>query len=294
VQNFKGGVSKSTTSKHLADYLALRGYRVLVVDCDPQASMSVMFDVNLEELVDETHTLSNYLSPRMDEADSFTKTIKRTAWPNIDICPANLGLQDTEWELTATIEEGPHAIAGAFRMLRIGLEEIRHDYDVIILDPPPAMGFLGVNTLTAADGLLIPVPARQLDYLSTIHFMQTAREAIGLVSKFDTSIDYGFIRVVCTMFQPNRTNEAQMLQVMEKTYAGQMLSTPILLSEEIKNAGISMSSIYEINKPYGSHQTYTRCRDNLNGVFREFEKDICKQWPSRLTQLGTDRLTEAA
>src|SRR3546814_3495047 len=102
----------------------------------------------------------------------------------------------------------------------------------IFLDPPPAMGFLGVNTLTAADGLLIPVPARQLDYLSTIHFMQTCREAMDLVSKFDTSIDYGFIRVVCTMFQPSRTNEAQMLQVMEKTYAGQMLSTPILLSEE--------------------------------------------------------------
>ncbi|WP_392375025.1 hypothetical protein [Sphingomonas panni] len=151
-----------------------------------------------------------------------------------------------------------------------------------------------MNTLTAADGLLIPVPARQLDYLSTIHFMQTCREAMDLVSKFDTSIDYGFIRVVCTMFQPNRTNEAQMLQVMEKTYAGQMLSTPILLSEEIKNAGLSMSSIYEINKPYGSHQTYTRCRDNLNMVFREIEKDICKQWPSRMAQVGTDRLTEAA
>src|SRR3546814_13677848 len=79
---------------HLADYLALRGYRVLVVDCDPQASMSVMFDVNLEALVDETHTLSNFLSPRIDEADSLRKTIQKTAWPNIDICPANLGLQE--------------------------------------------------------------------------------------------------------------------------------------------------------------------------------------------------------
>jgi Mrp family chromosome partitioning ATPase len=64
VQNFKGGVSKSTTSKHLADYLALRGYRVLVVDCDPQASMSVMFDVNLEELIDDTHTLSISFRPK--------------------------------------------------------------------------------------------------------------------------------------------------------------------------------------------------------------------------------------
>jgi chromosome partitioning protein len=190
--------------------------------------------------------------------------------------------------------QGHQAIAGAFRKLRIGLEEVRHDYDVIILDPPPAMGFLGINTLTAADGLLIPVPARQLDYLSTIHFMQTCKEALEQVSYYDPSIDYGFIRIVCTMFQPSRTNEAQMLRVMEKTYAGQLLATPILLSEEIKNAGIATSSIYEINKPYGSHQTYTRCRDNLNMVFRELEKDICKQWPSRMAQIGTDRLTEAA
>src|SRR3546814_9115316 len=78
VQNFKGGVSKSTTGKHLDDYLSLRGYRVLVVDCDPQASMSVMFEVNLEALVDETHTLTNFLSPRIDEADSLRKTIQKT------------------------------------------------------------------------------------------------------------------------------------------------------------------------------------------------------------------------
>src|SRR3546814_8115614 len=54
--------------------------------------------IYLEALVEETHTLSNFLSPRIDEADSLRKTIQKTAWPNIDICPANLGLQDTEWE----------------------------------------------------------------------------------------------------------------------------------------------------------------------------------------------------
>jgi chromosome partitioning protein len=73
-----------------------------------------------------------------------------------------------------------------------------------------------------------------------------------------------------------------------------MIKTPILLSEEIKNAGVLMSSIYEVNKPYGSHQTFTRCRDNLNMVFKEVEREICKQWPSRMTQIGTDKLTEAA
>ncbi|QAY80460.1 AAA family ATPase [Sphingosinicella sp. BN140058] len=294
VQNFKGGVSKSTTTKHLADYLALRGYRVLVVDCDPQASTSTMFDVDLEALLDDVDTLSNYLSPRVAEAESFKRTIRPTFWPNIDISPANLGLQDAEWELTASIEAGPQAIAGAFRKLRIGLDEVKHDYDVILLDPPPAMGFLGVNTLVAAHGLLVPVPARQLDYLSTIHFMETVKEAMRLVAKFDETIDYAFVRVVCTMLNPSRPNERRIHRIMEKTYAGRLLANPILHSEEIKNAGVAMSSIYEMNKAYGSHQTYLRCRDNLNAVFREVEEEIRRQWNSRSEELGGLRLTEAA
>src|SRR3546814_16056066 len=103
------------------------------------------------------------------------------------------------------------------------------------------MSFLGVNTLTAADGLLIPVPARQLDYLSTLHFMQTCREAMDLVSKFDTSIDYGFIRLVCTLFQPSSPKDAQMLPVMDKTYDAPMIPTQSLVPEDTKKTGIAMS-----------------------------------------------------
>src|SRR3546814_11440039 len=125
VQNFKGGVSKSTTGKHLADYLALRGYRVLVVDCDPQASMSVMFDVNLEALVDETHTLSNFLSPRIDEADSPRQTIQKTALPNVHLCPAKLGTHDTHLTLTATLQKRLSSNPGGFRLPRLALIEVR-------------------------------------------------------------------------------------------------------------------------------------------------------------------------
>lgn len=249
--------------------------------------MSVMFDVNLEALVDETHTLSNFLSPKIDEANSLRKTIQKTAWPNIDICPASLGLRvGTD----SNHRGGPTAIAGAFRMLRIGLEEVRRRRWVSSILPVHGHGREHVD---GRGRLADPVPARQPPgYLSTIHFMQTCREAMDLVSKFDTSIDYGFIRVVYAMFQPNRTNEAQMLQVMEDLRWPDSVDADITCRKRSKRMpGYPMSSIYEINKPYGSHQTYTRCRDNLNMVFREIEKDICKQWPSRMAQVGTDELT---
>lgn len=290
IQNFKGGVGKSTLTKHLADYLGLRGYRVLVIDCDPQASTTTMFDIQPEHLIDDPDVLSNYLSPRSG-LESLKATIRPTAWPTIDIIPSNLGLQDTEWDLTATIQEGFEAVKNSMQRLRIGLIEVVKDYDVILLDPPPAMGFLALNTIAAATGLLIPVPARQLDYLSTIHFMSTVEENLRLLDRIGNPVDYGFIRVVCSLFSPNRPGEADMWRIMQSTYAGRLISQPILHSEEIKNAGQVFQSIYEASKPFGSHQTYTRCRDNLNSVFGQVEEEIRRQWASHRAKLGgTDSL----
>jgi chromosome partitioning protein len=278
VQNFKGGVGKSTITKHLADYLALNGYRVLVVDCDPQASTTTMFDIQPESLIDDEQTLGAFMSPRSTFGD-FQKTIRKTAWPTIDIIPSSLGLQDAEWDLTATLREGGQAVREGLQALRIGISSVTKEYDVILMDPPPAMGFLGLNVMAAATGLLVPVPARQLDYLSTIHFMETIAENIEVLEAHGTPVEYGFIRVVCSTYQPNKPGENDMWKMMQATYAGRLLSQPILASEEIKNATQAFRSIYE-SKPSASHQTYARCRDNLDAVFSEVVAQVREQWPS--------------
>lgn len=279
VQNFKGGVGKSTITKHFADYLALHGYSVLVIDCDPQASTTTMFDIQPETLIDEEQTLGNFLSPR-STFDDFKAAVKSTAWPTIQIVPSSLGLQDAEWDLTATLREGGQAVREGLQRLRIGIETVSKDYDVILLDPPPAMGFLGLNVMAAATGMLIPVPARQLDYLSTIHFMDTIAENIEILEANGTPVDYGFIRVVCSAYTPSKPGEADMWKMMKATYANFLLSQPILASEEIKNATQAFRSIYE-SKPSAAHSTYQRCRDNLNAVFDEVLQQIKEQWPSQ-------------
>lgn len=294
IQNFKGGVSKSTLTKHFADYLALRGYKVLVIDSDPQASLSTMFDINLRDLVEETHVLSNFYSPNIAEASSLKKCIRRTIWPNIDIIPSNLRLGDAEWEMMASVRSGSDGMLIAFNTLKNGFEQIRKDYDVILMDPPPALGFLGVNCMLASDALIIPVPAKHLDYLSTIHFMETLREILMLLEQEGAETSFSFIRVLTTMLQPNRANEAYIYNLLQKTYGAALISNPVLHSEEIKYAGLAASSIYEMNKPHGSHEAFNRCRQNLNLVFKELEREICRQWPSRIGQVGTEMLTEAA
>lgn len=279
VQNFKGGVGKSTITKHFADFLALRGYKVLVIDCDPQASTTTMFDIQPESLIDEERTLGNYLSPR-SVFDNLPESIHDTAWPTTKIIPSSLGLQDAEWDLTATLREGGQAVREGLQRLRVGLSSVIKDFDVILLDPPPAMGFLGLNVMAAATGLLVPVPARQLDYLSTIHFMDTIAENIEVLEANGTPVDYGFIRILCSAFTPSKPGENDMWKMMQATYANFLLSQPLLASEEIKNATQAFRSVYE-SKPSASHSTYQRCRDNLDAVFGEVLLQIREQWPSK-------------
>lgn len=279
IQNFKGGVGKSTITKHFADFLALRGYRVLVIDCDPQASTTTMFDIQPETLIDDKQSLGNFLSPR-STFDDFRLAIRDTAWPTIKIVPSSLGLQDAEWDLTATLREGGQAVREGLQRLRIGISSVVKDFDVILLDPPPAMGFLGLNVMAAATGLLVPVPARQLDYLSTIHFMETIAENIEVLEESGTPVDYGFIRIVCSAYSPSKPGENDMWRMMQATYANFLLSQPILASEEIKNATQAFRSIYE-SKPSAAHSTYQRCRDNLDAVFGEVLQQIKEQWPSK-------------
>ena len=293
VQNFKGGVGKSTITKHFADYLALHGYKVLVIDCDPQASTTTMFDIKPETLLDEEETLGNFLSPRSN-FDDFPASIHETAWPTIKIIPSSLGLQDAEWDLTATLREGGQAVREGLQRLRIGIESVLKDFDVILLDPPPAMGFLGLNVMAAATGLLVPVPARQLDYLSTIHFMNTIAENIEVLAANDTPVDYGFIRVVCSTYTPSKPGENDMWKMMQATYGTYLLSQPILASEEIKNATQAFRSVYE-SKPSASHATYNRCRENLDSVFNEVVQQMRQQWPSTsIAGRAADALASAA
>lgn len=286
VQNFKGGVAKSTVTVHFAHYLALRGYKVLVIDMDPQASTTTMFGWQPESLLDEEHVLGNFLSPRSN-VEQFAPCIKRTSWPTIDLVPCNIGLQDAEWDLTATVSEGPHQIATALSQLRLGVSQVEDNYDVVVIDPPPALGFLGLNSLAAANALVIPVPARQLDYLSTIHFLGTIAENLETLEKAGIDVEFAFIKILCAMYKGG--SEVGTFNMMKASYGSQMVTEPLLHSEEIKNANMLFQSVYELSRPTGSHQTYQRCRTNLDQVFGEIERYIKDAWAAQsadLAQIG--------
>lgn len=141
IANQKGGVGKTTTSVSLSAALAEKGKRVLMVDCDPQGNATSGFGIDKRNL-----ELSIY-DVVIDEIP-----IKDVILPtdyNIDIVPSEIGLAGAEVELSK-------AESREYR-LRMAIDEIRDKYDYIIIDCPPSLGFLTLNSLTAASSVLMPL-----------------------------------------------------------------------------------------------------------------------------------------
>lgn len=275
VQNFKGGVGKSTVTTHLAHYLAVAGYRVLVVDCDSQATTTTLFGFNPHFAIRREETLYPYLSIEPTE-DDLRYAVKKTAWPNVDLIPSNLQMFDVEYELAAV--GGGGGLASRFRKLREGLFHLALDYDVVLLDPPPALGTISLAVMQAANALLVPLAATTPDFCSTVQFLSMMDQVISQLTDAGITVEYDFCRLICSKFNANDPSHTMVQQVMEQAFGASLLPVPILESAEISHAALRMMSIYELEKPIGTPKTHKRCRSNLDEALSQIEQLIRRRW----------------
>lgn len=277
VQNFKGGVGKSTVTTHLAHYLAVAGYRVLVVDCDSQATTTTLFGFNPHFAIRREETLYPYLSIVPTEED-LRYAVRKTTWPNVDLIPSNLQMFDVEYELAAAGANGSGGLASRFRKLRTGLADLAQDYDVVLLDPPPALGTISLAVMQAATALLVPLAATTPDFCSTVQFLSMMDQVIAQLGEAGITVEYEFCRLICSKFDSNDPSHAMVQAVMEQTFGPALLPVPILESAEISHAALRMMTVYELERPVGTPKTHKRCRSNLDEAFGQVEQLMRRRW----------------
>ncbi|TLP54967.1 chromosome partitioning protein [Parasedimentitalea maritima] len=311
VANFKGGVGKTSTAAHLAMSAALDGYKVLVVDLDSQGSMTSIFGGKVD---DEWQTAFPLLARhygehlrienqrRLDRGDApqpldealnaamdmtARDVIQSTHWPNIDLIGAQLNLYWAEfqipvWRMAARGWKLWDALTD-----RLEADGVLDDYDLVFIDTPPALGYLTINGLSAADILLVPMGASFLEFDSTGRFFDMLHSTFASIEdgenlaaralgRPEMGFEWEAVRTVITRYDGAQQGE---LAALMQAYLGRTLSPHRQdFTALIGQAGEQVNGIYEADYRDFNRETYARGRETFDATYAAFKRLLLGVW----------------
>ena len=311
VANFKGGVGKTSTCAHLAMSAALDGYRVLVVDLDSQGSMTSIFGGRVE---DEWQTVFPLIARHygrhlqsenqsriargedplpLDDTLSDALKIKAgdliqpTHWPNINLIGAQLNLYWAEFQIPVWRMQGRGWKLWDALTETLAQDGVLDDYDLIFVDTPPALGYLTINGLAAADILLVPLGASFLEFDSTGRFFDMLNSTFSSIEEAENmaaralgreglQFEWDAVRAVITRYDGGQQAE---LAALMQAYLGPVLSPHRQdFTALIGQAGEQVNGIYEADYRDFNRETYVRGRQTFDATYAAFKRLLIGTW----------------
>ena len=249
---------------------------MLAIDLDPQASLTALHGIQPE--LDNSPSLFEALRYD-DEIKPISEIIRPTNFPGLDIVPANLELQEYEYEtpLAATDRSSQEGRLFFTRLTR-ALKEVEANYDVVVIDCPPQLGYLTLTALTASTSVLITVHPQMLDILSMSQFLLMLGGILDSIRRVGASVKLNWFRYLVTRYEPTDGPQAQMVGFMQAMFGSRMLKNHMVKSTAISDAGITKQTLYEVERVQFTRTTYDRAIGCLNDVNGEIADLIHEAW----------------
>jgi chromosome partitioning protein len=266
--NLKGGSAKTTTAAHFAQYAAREGYRVLLIDMDPQASMTSLFGYNPQLHIEADQTAAPAL---VGQPARIAEAIRKSYWHRLDLVPSNLNLVGAEMALLNMDENATR--------LRDAIDSLGDRYDIIVLDAPPALGLLSINVLCASDYIVTPIIPTMVDISSSIQFFH-------ILESLDT-LRLARLSILITRFN-GAAEHVRAASMLRSIYGDTILTNQMIESAELLKSGNDMVSVYEIAEVRGSRETYRRALSAFDAVNQEILIHAKSLWDADAVAITRD------
>ncbi len=238
IANQKGGTGKTTTTINLGAALGEMNKRILLVDLDPQGTLSIGVGLNPDNLDETLYTIM--LDPNIK-----TSQVVLHPKPSLDVVPSNIDLSGAEVELLNEI--------GRERILKEKLAQVQSDYDFILIDCPPSLGLLTINALTAADEVLIPV---QCQYYA-LRVMQLLLRTVEKV-RARSNPTLRILGLLPTMYDMRTTHSKEVLAELKERYNNLVIDIPIKVRVALADAPVGGQTILEFDPKSESSMAYRK------------------------------------
>lgn len=294
--NFKGGCYKSTTSLYAGSYYANLGYRILLVDLDPQATLTLSCGLFPDR--DSSYEVS--MAPFIAEDSDFSpedlrSVIQQTHLPNMHIIPSCLELAGVEFQLSnevveARISQDANHMANVFFRVREALKAVKYDYDIIIVDGTPSLGLLPLNIILASDTVIVPVPTEPVDFASTRSFCKLYRQQAEILNDaFGETVPLPEMFILPTRFSPSDVNATvssqEILSAVREIFGAKCLSTVVRKHESVvSNLSFYRRTVFDINPGDCNvpREARKKAMTNFSTVFDEIlERIVFPKWESK-------------
>ena len=222
--NQKGGVGKTTSAVNVAASLGRLGKKTLLVDADPQGNATSGVGIGRKQLAS---TLYDALIARSPASAAIVKT----AYENLWLCGSDMSLAAAEFELVS--------VENRESRLKTALESVKDDYDYIIIDCPPSLGILTINSLCACDGVIIPMQCEYYALEGLSQLIMTIRQVKKL---YNPRVD--ITGIIITMYNGRLNLSVQVLGELKKYYADKIFSSSVARNVRLSEAPSHGKPVY--------------------------------------------------